>query len=203
MKLNKLQSIDFKYYKSPENAAVKQLCIFNKDIKDIEIRKSLFKKIKDSNIREKVWALFGSNENEERWICLQVGGSQNIINEIVADIKAMLPLNEDDKKYWSSEFHSNIFEVHYGLDVRCQKYRNMFENFDRFCVVLIDSQKYLEGINYLSEIDKLDKLDKYAEVVYAYETKALYWNPFGGEYHILTHIKELAAKHNKNHPRLF
>ena len=159
----------------------KQKDIINKSEELLEILK---KEIPDK--KENIWALFGG-KNEGRWICLQVASSFNIKKEIISDIKCMMPLTKEDTKQWSSVFHSDIFPVQYGMDVRCQKYRDMYKRFNSFCIVVINSKKYIKD----RDIKEFD-LVKYAEVKFAYDTKALYWNPIKEEWNIL-HILE-----NKN-----
>lgn len=83
----------------------------------------IFNAIETKCIGKNVWALFGGNGKNE-WICLQVASSNNnIAKEIISDIKCMYPLNNNDNKPWKSKFHGDIFTAHYGMDVRCQKYK--------------------------------------------------------------------------------
>ncbi len=151
----------------------------------VEKSGEIFKHIRNniSDKEKKVWALLGG-EKKNKWICLQVASANNIQKEIISDIKCMLPLKKDDRKQWSSKFHSNIFKVQYGMDVRCQKYRDMCEHFDFFRIIVINPEEYIKGNNN-GEFD----LIKYTEVKFAYETKALYWNPFNEEHKILEVIK--------------
>jgi len=48
-----------------------------------------------------VWALLGRIENR-KWICLQVASASSISEEIISDIKCMLPLTLKDTKPWKS-----------------------------------------------------------------------------------------------------
>lgn len=134
-----------------------------------------------------MWALLGTIEqSKDKWICLQVASSVDICNEIVSDIECMTPITPQDKKTWKSQFHRDgVFDVIYGLDVRCQKYRNICERFDYFCIVLIDHKEYLKGID-TTGYDPM----KYAEVKFAYDTQAFYWNPIKKEFDILKRLEK-------------
>ena len=170
---------------------INKICQFSrKDILSDEKRQGILDEIQDKIRNEyeknKVWALLGGNTNEE-YICLQVAGSLDIEKEIICDIKCMLPFNKTtDVKPWSSRFHKNIFEVEYGLDAKCQKYNDMLNKFSEFCVIVLDEEKYLENTD-----TKGFEKTAYVEVKYAYDTKALYWNPnpFRGECKILEDVE--------------
>lgn len=77
-------------------------------------------------------------------------------------------------KIMGGKLHKKIFDVTYGLDSRCQKYRNMYDNYNGFYVVSIDHLMILVK----TETYTYDKV-KYAEVMIAYMTRSLYWKPFG------------------------
>lgn len=99
-----------------------------------------------------------------------LGSSKNIVAEIKTVITRMLSLRE--KKRWYGYFNKDmyLFEADYGLDVACQKYKDMYERFDEFRFILIDHDKYLLGCNF----DDKDYKIKYAEIKYAKYSKALY-----------------------------
>lgn len=167
-----------------DNLGLRVLCEFIKeDIIDENKRKKLFVQIKKGCKEGKIWALLGKT-NKDELICLQVASAKDISKEIVADIKCMLPLSVKDTKPWKSKFHENVFEAKYGLDVRCQKYRDMFERFDNFSIIIIEHEIYLKNI------DCIFNPIKYAEVKYAYDTKALYWNAIKEEHEILRNIRQ-------------
>ena len=156
--------------------------ILNKDLVD-EMFNDISKECNDS----KVWALFGSNI-PDKYICLQVASSSTIAREIISDIKCMIPFDENkDIKSWKGTFYDKeIFKVKYGLDARCQKYNNMYEQFNDFCIVLINAEKYLKNI----DTGNFDPIN-YAEVKFANDTKLLYWrlNSFKKESEILKEIQ--------------
>lgn len=177
------REIDLKAY-DKEDSGLGVLCQFSKeDILDENERKKIFKKIKEGCKENNAWALLGGIEKNQ-WICLQVASAGNISNEIISDIKCMLPLTSKDTRTWKSQFHENVFEVRYGLDVRCQKYRNMFERFNNFCIIIIKPKLYLKDIH-----NTYDPV-KYAEVNYAYDAQALYWNAIKEEHEILKIIQQ-------------
>lgn len=117
-------------------------------------------------------------------VCLQVASAGDIVIEIANDLCSMQPVCEADTKSWGSGLHKNVFDVTYGLDARCQKYRNMFENYKEFYVVSIDHIKFLKGI----ETFKFDE-EKYAEVLFANMTRSLYWKPLKKANKVLMGVK--------------
>lgn len=162
------------------------ICEFQReDLNDNSQRKELFEKIRSKCINKNVWALLGKNKSNN-YICLQVGSSTSIIDKIILDLKCMLPFDKKkDTKHWSSKFHKNVLDVEYGKDAKCQKYNHMFEHFTDFCIITVDSDKYLEDVD-VKDFNK----DNYAEVMFACETKARYWNPnsFKKEYQIMEEL---------------
>lgn len=126
-----------------------------------------------------LWALFGFIDSVNM-ACLQVASASDIVTEIANDLCNMQPVCEADTKSWGSGLHKKVFKVTYGLDSRCQKYRDMYDNYDGFYVVPIDHLQFLKK----TETFGFDKV-KYAEVMFADMTRALYWKPFGGESKIL------------------
>lgn len=73
----------------------------------------------------------------------------------------------------------------------------MFKRYSKSAFFTIEVDKYLNAKEKKScgevfgNIDSCDerKYANYAEVKFAYETQAIYWNPFGIEYKILEQIK--------------
>ena len=126
-----------------------------------------------------LWALFGFIDSVNM-VCLQVASAGDIVTEIANDLCSMQPICEADTKSWGSGLHKKVFDVTYGLDSRCQKYRNMFESYKEFYVVSIDHLKFLGK----TETYIFDKV-KFAEVMFADMTCSLYWKPFGEENKIL------------------
>lgn len=156
------------------NSNFNVVCQFNKkDILNDHLVKELFNKIRHECSNGKIWALLGGNVINQ-YICLQVASSSAIATEIISDIKCMMPFNKmKDIKSWSGTFYKDeIFKVKYGLDARCQKYNDMYCRFNEFCIILINPDEYLKNID-----TKGFHLINYAEVKFAYDTKALYWKP--------------------------
>lgn len=153
------------------------------EIENINKRK-MKNSISKKCLGKRLWALFGYVD-DVNMICLQVASSNDIVSEIVNDICCMLPICDGDTKVWGSEFHKKIFSVTYRMDPKCQKYRDMYLNFDTFYIVSIDHKLYLKNEKEI----KFETL-KYAEIMFAFVTKSLYWKPFGEECKILKAIKE-------------
>jgi 8-oxo-dGTP diphosphatase len=90
-----------------------------------------------------LWALFGFVDSVNM-VCLQVASAGDIVTEIANDLCSMQPVCEADTKSWGSGLHKKVFNVTYGLDSRCQKYRDMYDHYDGFYVVSIDHLKFVE-----------------------------------------------------------
>jgi hypothetical protein len=148
-------------------------------------KRSLKSDISKSCTGRNLWALFGFIDSVNM-VCLQVASAGDIVTEITNDLCSMQPICEADTKSWGSGLHKKVFTVTYGLDTRCQKYRNMFESYEGFYVVSIDHLKFLGR----TETSKFDKV-KFAEVMFAAMTCSLYWKPFGEENKILKIVQEI------------
>lgn len=133
------------------------------------LKSDISKKCEGRNL----WALFDFID-DMNMICLQVASTDDIATKIVKELCIMQPICDDDAKSWGGKLHKKIFDVTYGLDSRCQKYRNMYDNYNGFYVVSIDHLMILGK----TETYTYDKV-KYAEVMIAYMTRSLYWKPFG------------------------
>lgn len=146
----------------------------------LKINKRSFKgEISELCSGKKLWALFGFIDSVNV-VCLQVASADDIVTEIANDLCRMQPVCAADTKAWGSGLHKKVFNVTYGLDARCQKYRDMYDSYDGFYVVPIDYQKFLGK----TETYTFDKV-KFAEVMFANMTCSLYWKPFGEESKIL------------------
>ncbi len=161
--------------------------------KVLEISKEKLLKIKKRSLKneiskacsgENLWALFGYID-ETNMVCLQVASAYDIETEIVNDLYSMQPLSDDHAKPWSGKFYKNIFNVRYGLSSKYQKYRDMYVNYNGFFVVSIDHQRLIKEMQ-VAEFDAV----KYAEVLFAFKTRSVYWNPFGVEHKILKSVEE-------------
>lgn len=134
------------------------------------------------------------DERDESWICIQVGSGDDIAKEIISDFICMQPY-EKDVRSCKTEFHKNTPDVDYSNSVRAQKYRVLPECYKKYKILVFDNSKFLNL--FLCNADELpiDEMRYYVEVIFAYKTKAYYWNksPRGCEARILEEIK-----HNKN-----
>ncbi|MCH5345434.1 MAG: hypothetical protein J1E64_15545 [Acetatifactor sp.] len=117
-----------------------------------------------------LWAIFGKGKGIDNWTCLHVGSSKDIKSELLEIFKLMISEPKEKKK--STTFHKEVYDFWTYMDKTSQKYRSMYNLCKKFVVFEIDIHKYLEGI----DTGKYGRVE-YAEVKFAYETKALYWNP--------------------------
>lgn len=148
---------------------LKKICQFS-ELKLSEI----FGLIKDYNILSQtdkaLWAIFGNGKEIERWTCLEVGSSQNIKSELREILRLMISEPQIVKK--ATTFHKDVYEFCTYKDKASVKYRAMYQLCEEFVVYEIDVREYLAG----TDIEKYDSVN-YAEVKFACETRALYWNP--------------------------
>ena len=156
---------------------IKCICRFTKDTIN-----SAKKDIKDNldigNDKKRVWALFGKDGKD--WYCLEVGSSNNIQTEILSNLQSM---QQEPKAVWKGAyFHKDekLFAFQTYMDRASCKYRGMLQLCEEFCWCEIDIDSYV-GANQLPEDmesnDINDHLENYVEAKFAYDTKALFWNP--------------------------
>lgn len=146
----------------------------SKEITRIKNEVKLHKLYKYSEDNQKhLWAFYGhiEDDNCDNWICIEVGSSDDILGEICGIVKLMYePSCDIDKK---SVLHDGvvIYKSKSYTDKICYKYRYMNELFDEFWWVEINVDKYQDGN------DNGYNKTNFAEVAYAYNNKALIWNP--------------------------
>ena len=144
-----------------------------------------YKDIENKCKNKNAWAMYGSN-NEEKWICLEVGSSKDIIKELKYDLDCMVEKSISNKEI-SSYYHESIYERNQDYiltDAIHQKYQLIRDNFEYIRIYTINNDTMIND----SEKYRLNDY-QIAEVHYAKMTKALLWNPFGKQYKILAHIK--------------
>lgn len=112
-----------------------------------------------------VWFLIGKLLNEKSYICLQVGQSKDIGNEIIRDSGYLSGVDPYEKvcKTYVNQFGELQFKYYDYPDLKGKKlYNNIAENYKDFLFICI------------SEIDNRDTrlaLEKYI----AYKTESKYW----------------------------
>lgn len=130
-----------------------------------------FRNEKGESQTKRLWAMLG-HIKKENVVCLNVGSSYNINIEICDIIDSMF--SEVTTIYKDSVFYKGLNIYTYtGYNTKeCVKYRRMRALFKEFTFIEIDVSKYLKGID-IGEYPAIN----YAEVKFAYEHKALLWNP--------------------------
>lgn len=151
------------------------ICDFQKETIKEAIKKVKEYKFLDNKYDKKLWALFGKNEEFEKWVCLEVGSSQNIRNEIVYDLKLMVETPYEVSK--DSAFYKDVFKFRTYSDRQSCKYRAIIEMYKEFCWCEIDVSEYVD----IQDINSWNTIN-YAEVKFAFETKAIFWNPAPATY---------------------
>ena len=154
---------------------VNEICYFNKNMDDEAINQ-VYKSIKeyDSNVKTErgLWAIFGGNK-DEKYKCLQVGSSYNINKELkdVLDLMRLVP----KKILVDTTFTKKAFSYETGRDKNSEKYRTMYKKYDNFIFLCINADAFSK------ESKKYDCVN-FAEVKFAFLTKALLWNPAPSTY---------------------
>ena len=129
---------------------------------------------KEQDDKKRLWAIFGRKDTD-KWFCLQVGSSINIYKEIRENLNAMISEPTCIEK--STFFHDNVYSFNTYMDKRSVKYRAMYDKCEQFIIYEIDVSEYLKD----EDCGKYDEVN-YAEVMFAYNTKAMFWNPAPATY---------------------
>jgi hypothetical protein len=118
-----------------------------------------------------LWSLWGKVKNN-KWVCVEVGSSNDIKSEISEIISLMVSVPYEVGK--TGLFHEdvNIYSFYTYSDKNSCKYRRCNELFKEFIWIEINVEKYTEALD-IGEYNCVD----YAEVKYAFDNKALLWNP--------------------------
>ena len=129
-----------------------------------------------------LWALLGKTDSKaKKWICIEVGHSEDIRGELRKDIRAMFL--EPELFSPNTEFHKNVYSYLLHMEKINFKYREINRRFARFKLIQIRIDDYLEdkekiikqsGISFPKRKEEKAQL---AEVLFAYKTQALFWNP--------------------------
>lgn len=117
-----------------------------------------------------VWTIFGKNKKTKNRECLHVGSSKNIYKELRAILRLMI--SKPEKVSISITFHKNVYDFTTYIDKNSIKYRMIYQNYKNFKIYKIDIERYLMG----EKVGDYDKIN-YAEVKFAYDNRALLWNP--------------------------
>lgn len=174
--------------------------IFSKnEVVDIgEIKEQI---ILENEVYSRVWLLFGKKENCN-WECLQVAQSKsNIENEIDTVIEFLLAEHNNLLKkvdYKNSAFYEEVCPNVDSKKYREYLYRKIREEYDCFCICLLNVDKYLGIVQEENEIKTdADKIvcickNQYAEAKIAYQTLAVYWRLYssGIDGQTITYIVE-------------
>mgnify|MGYP000019172897 FL=1 len=148
-----------------------------------------------------VWLIYGMGERKD---CLQVASSYSILKEIKQDIKAMLYAPTYEIENMNTFFYENVyttFQCRYSNPI----YYYMFNSYNNIEIYILNVEEYLDDNEELickNEFSKstgdLQRIKAtYAEVKFAYESKAIYWNPFGIEKKMLKCIQDNCEKNQR------
>ncbi|WP_160678410.1 hypothetical protein [Clostridium sp. C8-1-8] len=156
---------------------IQEICSFKREqIKEVmsQVKRHVCYTYNNNKLNKGLWVLFGKpiieGVDNEEWICLEVGSSEDIIKELVGDLNLMISKSDLVEKH--SEFFTSVFEFNTYMDRTSVKYRKIYEMCKEFSVFEINIEKYIVN----EEISNYDVVN-YAEVKYASDYKALFWNP--------------------------
>lgn len=156
------------------------------EIDNEERLKQICDNIKIKYVGKHVWALYGSNKENE-WICLQVASrkTEGVVSEILEDIECMTKRDSISGRVWRSKFHSNVFQPNYEYvlsDLKHQKYKLMKENFRK--LMFVAPKEEILGKEGSAIARK--EIYQHIEVKYACNTNSLFWNAYGKEHKMVT-----------------
>ena len=122
------------------------------------------------DVKYGVWTIFGENKKTENRECLHVGSSKDIYKELREILRVMI--SSPKKVSISTTFHKNVYDFTTYIDKNSIKYRMIYQNYKNFKIYKIDIERYLLD----EKVGDFNKIN-YAEVKFAYDNKALLWNP--------------------------
>ncbi len=157
---------------------------------DTEAMSTFFSDIEINCKKHHVWALFGSND-KTNWIPLQAASctAGDVVNEIKKDFLCMTSIEARDTKTWNSYFFKSVMNIDYGLDSKCQKYREIKKLCKYFSIAVLVNESELEGCS-----DNLVTKYQKAECNIALTVKPLLWKPFGKEYTYLNSMPNSSSQ---------
>ena len=159
------QSRDSKFFEDSNYLNI--LCSFS-DLEKEDITNLV--KYQDYEKRKRLWAIFGKRRDNKDWICLQVGSSVDIVQELRSILRLMIARPEVKKI--STQFQKDAYTFYLHKDKTSVKYRSVYRMCEEFDVYEIKVDSYIGN----EDIGQYDKIN-YAEVKFAYEHKAWLWNP--------------------------
>lgn len=135
-----------------------------------------------------LWALFGKNDSDAEFVCLQVGASIDGRNEIEKDIDKMNDLEcfvLSSGRAINTQFYTDVYFMpdENGIDKLKYQYRKIKEDYKTLIFCKIDINEYLQvddseiGNQHIRNIFNLSKA-YYAETKFAFDTQAMYWNAY-------------------------
>ena len=159
-------------YDSKEKISINPIIIlfFFSKITRAEIKNFKLRENDNKEGQKELWAIFGKKNEKAAWQCIQVGSSKNINAEIKGILYSMISTPKEIKQ--DTTFHKDVYTFYSYMDKLSVKYREIYRQYNNFFLCKVDVEKVLEDIN----IEQYDPVN-YAEVKFAYDNKALLWNP--------------------------
>lgn len=169
--MDKDQIKKLKQFADPHQlTGLNEICEFS----DLKKDDNVFESIKNYNTLYKtdkgLWTIFGKGKGIDNWTCLEIGSSKDIKSEIRQMLNLMI--SKSERQDVKTTFHEKVYSFCTYKDKKSIKYQSMYRLCKEFVVYEIDVPKYLNGI----DAGKYNEVE-YAEVKFACETEALYWNP--------------------------
>lgn len=147
---------------------------------------------------DRVWILFGKDDESNEWEALQVAQTkENIKIEIIEAIQylfsdAYAKLTSVNAKFIHTQFYSNSYAIpsetprgSYNEVKRKYQYSKMGNDYGEFKICVLEYMQYLQIPGEKFDNDSLKDIVAiaapcYAEAKLAYDTLAKYWNAYKG-----------------------
>ena len=112
-----------------------------------------------------VWALIGRNNEEDNWVCLNVGVNKDISTEISLDIEYMNIKNKIIRKNYTNQFGEKLFSYNdYEYDYyRSEIYKDIKEKYTKLRFICVGWC--------IDDNGERKKIEKH----FAWMTRAKYW----------------------------
>ncbi|HEM6308916.1 TPA: hypothetical protein U2C79_000466 [Streptococcus suis] len=133
------------------------------------------------NVNEELvglWAMYGMRKEEpnDKEVCIEIGSSKNIYEEIRSIVRAMI--SKSEKKMANSYFHENVYEFETYSDKHSVKCRSIFKNFKNIKIYKVDIVRLVGDDLADQALEEFIEFElNYAEVKLALFEEPIYWNP--------------------------
>ena len=133
-------------------------------------------KVEKKTDNEGAWVIYATRKNDKKRLAYEVGHSSDIYSELNRNIDLMFKKGKREQRgYFSDEI------AYEWLDKTDFKYRTLISEYEDISIYKINITQFL---NYESKKGSLSKIEfgcvknnVLAEILFAYESNAICWNP--------------------------